>query len=128
MHKFATQSLFVLSEPFYYFTDIHPSTEDYSILSRMLAHYPGGTGWKNLLHLTQQINSEGEIMKKFDHGETRNLEIYGTKAAPLYDWENVRGVKISAYCGDKDFLEPPTAAKKSFDFMVNNQESIKFTI
>jgi len=36
-------------------------------------------------------------------------------------------MKISAYSGENDFLEPPTAAKKSFDFMVNNQESIKFT-
>lgn len=67
-------------------------------------------------------------MKKLDYGETMNFEMYGTKAAPFYDWENVRGVKISAYSGDKDFLEPPTAAKKSFDFMINNQESIKFTV
>jgi len=72
-----------MGEPFFGFTDINKGSENYDMIKRMAAHFPGGTGWKNLIHLTQQIISDGEVMRKFDHGEKRNFEIYGTKTAPL---------------------------------------------
>lgn len=69
-----------------------------------LAHYPEGTGWKNLVHYAQIINS-GRF-QRFDYGVKENLKRYGSKTPPEYDLSKIK-VKTALYSGDVDKLADP---------------------
>jgi len=99
-------------EPFYYFTDISPQSEDYTKIRKFAKHTPAGTSWKNLVHLTQQMRGEGDSMRLYDYGPEGNRLKYGQEKVKYYDFGLVRDTKISAYVGKKDFLEPPEGAIK----------------
>ena len=128
MHKWALYNTGFIYENFFIFTDINEKTEDYSKLRKFLEHFPAGSTWKNLIALTMQMRGEGDILTKYSYGPERNHQIYGSKDAKYYEVSNIRDLKISVYIGTNDFLEPPSAAKKGFARLTNNQENIKLTI
>ena len=127
LHKWFIYNMSFFYERLFIFTDISQDSEDYNMVKKFMMHFPAGTSWKNLVHLTQQMRGEGDIIKRYDYGPSRNHSVYGTKEAKHYELSNIKDVKISAYIGTKDFLEPLNAAKKGFARLTNNQENIKLT-
>ena len=128
MHKWTLYNIDFIYKKLFDSTDILKKTQDYSNFRHSSMHFPAGTAWKNLIHLTMQMRGEGDILTKYNQGPERNHQIYGSKDAKTYEVSNIRDLKISAYIGTNDFLEPPSAAKKGFARLTNNQENIKLTI
>uniref|UniRef100_A0A2C9JRY0 Lipase n=1 Tax=Biomphalaria glabrata TaxID=6526 RepID=A0A2C9JRY0_BIOGL len=74
-----------------------------------VAHTPGGTSVRNILHWSQAINSMK--FQHFDYGSTKeNLKHYGQPTPPLYDPRKVK-VPVAIFRGDNDWLADPTDIK-----------------
>ncbi|KAK7502358.1 hypothetical protein BaRGS_00006311 [Batillaria attramentaria] len=70
-----------------------------------IAHSPGGTSVKNILHYAQGVNTN--VFQMFDYGSAAaNMAHYGQPTPPLYHPENMK-VPVITYCGDKDPLADP---------------------
>jgi len=69
-----------------------------------MSHTPAGTSTKNILHLSQMINS-GKFCK-YDYGKLGNQERYGSDKPPEYDLSRVRVPTIVVY-GTLDVIAPP---------------------
>merc|ERR1711976_620408 len=74
------------------------------------------------------MRGKGDILTKYSYGPKRNHQIYGTKDPKYYEISSIKDLKISAYVGTNDFLEPPSAAKKGLARLTSNQENMKFTL
>ncbi|KAK7502357.1 hypothetical protein BaRGS_00006310 [Batillaria attramentaria] len=78
------------------------------IMSRVpvyIAHSPGGTSVKNILHFAQGVNSG--LFRKFDYGSAaENQAHYGQPTPSVYLPENCK-VPVVAYTGGHDILADP---------------------
>ena len=46
-------------------------------------YVPVGTSSKNIIHWMQMYNTKR--LARYDYGEKKNMQIYGTKEPPIYD-------------------------------------------
>jgi len=69
-----------------------------------MSHTPAGTSTKNILHLSQMINS-GKF-SKYDYGKYGNRERYGSDTPPEYDLSKVK-VPTVVVSGTMDAIAPP---------------------
>jgi len=69
-----------------------------------MSHTPAGTSTKNVLHLSQMVNS-GKF-NKYDYGKLGNQERYGSDKPPEYDLSKVRVPTVVVY-GTMDVIAPP---------------------
>lgn len=72
-----------------------------SNLPVFFAHLPGGSSTKQLLHYGQEIVS-GKF-QKFDYGQKKNKEVYGTKMPPEYPVGKITAPVALFYC-EEDWL------------------------
>lgn len=65
-------------------------------------YVPAGTSSKNIRHWMQMYNTKR--LARYDYGEKKNLEIYGTKKPPIYDLSIFRNYTIKSflYTSDSD--------------------------
>ena len=70
----------------------------------LYAHAPAGSGWKNLIHYGQIINSFR--FQRFDYGMKGNQERYGSVVPPLYDLSAI-DIQMIIASGSKDSLADP---------------------
>lgn len=62
-----------------------------------MGHYPGGTSIKALIHWYQILQEEeGNIIRKYDYGESENLKRYGEQKPPVYEFKNI-GPEVPIY-------------------------------
>ena len=81
-----------------------------------LGHSPAGSGWRNLDHFSQIINSKQ--FQRYDYGKDINLEKYGTETPPLYNLSQC-GVKIGVFHGDLD----PASNPIDIDWLLDESQS-----
>ncbi|KAK7002848.1 gastric triacylglycerol lipase-like isoform X1 [Biomphalaria glabrata] len=87
---------------------------DYSSLNKTrvpvyIAHNPGGTSVRDILHWAQAINSKN--FQHYDYGSAQeNMIHYGQPTPPLYDPKKVK-VPVAIFRGDQDWLADPTDVK-----------------
>lgn len=67
----------------------------------IFAHTPSGAATKQFEHYAQTMMS-GKF-RRFDHGETKNVEIYGSKTPPEYPVEDITA-PIAILYSDNDWL------------------------
>ncbi|KXJ18069.1 putative lysosomal acid lipase/cholesteryl ester hydrolase [Exaiptasia diaphana] len=67
----------------------------------ILAHFPSGTSFKNIIHFGQVIYS-GQT-RRFDYGYFGNLRRYGKPKPPLYDVSKIT-IPVVMYLGQHDTL------------------------
>jgi pimeloyl-ACP methyl ester carboxylesterase len=84
----------------------HQAAFNLSRMEVMVAHEPGGTSVKNMIHWGQLISS-GRF-QKFDYGVVGNLEMYNQTTAPLYDISQIDPkLPIALIYGLEDELADP---------------------
>jgi len=84
----------------------HQGAFNLSRMEVMVAHEPGGTSVRNMVHWGQLINS-GKF-QKFDYGKDGNMAHYGIPTPPLYNIGNINSkLPIALIYGDKDELADP---------------------
>lgn len=69
-----------------------------------MAHFPEGSGWRNLIHYAQIIKSQK--FQRFDFGEEENMKKYDQATPPEYDLSNIK-VQFAIGHGDLDTLADP---------------------
>lgn len=84
-------------------TDRDPSQLDKSQMYFFLKHNPSRAGTKSFKHFAQQIVNFDGHMRKYDYGESKNVDIYGTSKPPIYDISKIK-VPVYIYFGDNDLL------------------------
>jgi pimeloyl-ACP methyl ester carboxylesterase len=67
----------------------------------IMAHVPGGTSIRGVVHFAQMIVSG--IFRMFDYGTDKNLEVYGQSTPPQYHPRDIR-VPVTLFWSDKDSL------------------------
>ncbi|KAK1137188.1 hypothetical protein K0M31_001712 [Melipona bicolor] len=92
---------------------------DKSMLPLILGHFPAGSSAKQIIHYGQNVLSGS--FRKFDHGPTKNLKIYGSTQPPKYDLEKVK-TPITIFYSENDFLTDPTDITKLTDKLPNVTE------
>ncbi|KAJ3640680.1 hypothetical protein Zmor_027226 [Zophobas morio] len=73
---------------------------------------------KIVYHYYQTYISDG-LFRRYDHGEARNLEIYGTKEPTSYPLENIK-VPVHIVHGANDNIDCPTANEKLYNTLSKN--------
>ena len=65
-------------------------------------YVPAGTSSKNIRHWMQMYNTKR--LARYDYGEKKNMEIYGTKKPPIYDLSIFTKYKVKSflYTSDSD--------------------------
>ncbi|XP_014365343.2 lipase 1 [Papilio machaon] len=73
-------------------------------LRALYGHFPAGTSVRTMARYGQALLSEG--YRKYDHGETNNMKVYGTPTAPFH---NLSAVRVPTYIlhGNNDRLVDP---------------------
>lgn len=61
----------------------------------MITHEPGGSSSNNALHWVQCYRNG--VMKKFDYGPKKNLEIYGSETPETYCLEHLQSLPFKTY-------------------------------
>lgn len=67
----------------------------------IMGHFPSGSSLRNMDHF-QQIIRKGKFAK-YDFGEKKNLEVYGTKEPPVYNLANI-DFPVHLFVGEYDKL------------------------
>uniref|UniRef100_A0A8R1DPS2 Lipase n=1 Tax=Caenorhabditis japonica TaxID=281687 RepID=A0A8R1DPS2_CAEJA len=67
-----------------------------------LAHTPAGSSSNIVAHFDQMMSYGG--IPAYDMGEERNMEIYGQKWPPQYNFSNITDVPIYLFWSDDDWL------------------------
>lgn len=69
----------------------------------MITHQPGGSSANNAMHWVQCFRSGG-IMKNFDFGQEKNMELYGRQTPPAYSLKHLLVLPFNTYLfkGNKD--------------------------
>ncbi|CAD0199428.1 unnamed protein product [Chrysodeixis includens] len=70
----------------------------------IFSHVPAGASTKQLEHYSQSVIS-GKFAR-FDYGEFKNFEVYGSKSPPEYQVEKV-SVPVAIFYADNDWLAAP---------------------
>ena len=65
------------------FADADSSVDNLDRVKSFLTHMPSGTGYRNLLHYGQIINSDR--FQRYDFGNQENLKRYGVSQPPIYE-------------------------------------------
>jgi len=72
----------------------------------VVAHEPGVTSVKNMVHWAQQVRSK--LFQRYDYGTQGNMIEYGQSTAPLYNVSDIsRQIPIVVFWGGKDELADP---------------------
>ncbi|KAJ2952329.1 hypothetical protein O0L34_g4613 [Tuta absoluta] len=72
---------------------------DDEFMNVALKHFPAGVSKMNLLHFAQI--SKAQRFQQYDHGPTKNLELYGFSCPPEYDLNKVT-MKVELIVGQND--------------------------
>jgi len=84
----------------------HQAAFNLSRMEVMVAHEPGGTSVKNMIHWGQFIHSKK--FTKFDYGKAGNLIQYNQTTPPIYDIKNIDPrLPIALFYGALDDLADP---------------------
>lgn len=81
-------------------------------VSNFVARFPCGSSVKNLNHFGQLIKSDKFC--KFDYGQAKNLQIYGTKTPPNYNLTKITE-PIHLFVGEYDRLADLTDTKRLYN-------------
>lgn len=65
----------------------------------MAETHPAGSSTEQIVHYMQSISTG--LFRQYDHGEKKNLAIYGQSEPPAYNISNIKA-RISLYFGDND--------------------------
>jgi lysosomal acid lipase/cholesteryl ester hydrolase len=102
-----TQRLFFQScmNLFYFpIVGFNPTEYDYDFTVTLFSHTQVGTSKKNMLHYLQLFTT-GKF-QQFDYGLFKNLEVYGTATAPLYDFTKI-SMDVYVLSAKNDKIAPP---------------------
>lgn len=89
-----------------FFADMEVSQDNTDRFPVNLAHEPGGTSIMDMEHWQQNLNWSPQGFKKFDYGQTTNMQVYGQPTPPDYDLTRVPG-PIAFFFGTEDRLSTP---------------------
>lgn len=101
-------------------TDKDARKLDHSQYHFYLRHNPSRTNLKSVKHFVQQIINYDGFLRKFDYGETINIEKYGQNKPPAYDVTSIN-VPVYMYYGDNDVL----CTKNNVDRLVSEIKNNK---
>jgi hypothetical protein len=98
------------------------STEniDWNLIKHVYYYQPGGTSTKNLIHWLQILNKPE--VTQYDHGEDKNMIVYGQLDPPKYDLGKLEEFNIDMfittsdgdpYCVNEDYKHMMEIFKKS---------------
>ena len=86
------------------FSDSTPSVNEISSIKTFLSHYPTGSSFRILQHLTQLARTCE--FESFDYGAAKNRFIYGTDSPKIYNLTNIT-IPVALYVGEYDTLSTP---------------------
>ncbi|XP_053609807.1 lipase member K-like [Plodia interpunctella] len=78
-----------------------PKQLEYDFTRILLWNFPSGTSRRNLMHYAQ-VGTTG-VFAQFDYGSEKNLEVYGSKNAPVYNLTKVT-FNVGLFLGANDLL------------------------
>lgn len=91
----------------------NPDSHNEQVYQNIIKHFPDGTSLRNLARYGQAGSSDR--FQRYDFGESGNMERYGTREPPSYNFQNVR-VPVLLVQGRRDWLvnitEVESLAKK----------------
>ena len=87
------------------FTDSDPKLISATGLETFLGHFPAGASFQQIHHFSQEIVAQKFQM--YDHGEEKNMQLYGAPQPPMYNMFNIQGFPIALMGGLADKLASP---------------------
>jgi len=99
-----------------------PSTDNLNItrLPIYLSHSPAGTSTKNVLHFSQEVNSDK--FRMFDYGTVGNRKEYGTLTPPEYQPSKMK-VPVALFHSAIDWQADP----EDVDWLVSQLQTVVFS-
>lgn len=88
---------------FHLTTDKKPQFLDLENMPHYLSFAPSGASRKSFQHFTQLMFTDDPRFQKYDYGESKNLELYGTKKPPVFDISKIK-TKVAIFYGENDNL------------------------
>lgn len=86
------------------------SQYDGEVVGNIFSYYPRETSLKNLQHLTQCQHAG--VLQHFDHGEEKNLELYGSKTPQPIEFSGLK-TPTALFFGTKDLVVPADTYDKT---------------
>lgn len=77
-----------------------------NLVTIAFAHFPDGTSTRALAHLAQRVVFN--TFSFYDWGETKNIELYNTPIAPIYNLSRIDNQYMIFFSGMNDYLADPT--------------------
>ena len=84
--------------------ELDPSVNDYIAVQRLGSYFTQGFSIKSLEYW-MQIYSQHRFAK-FDRGQSKNVQLYGSNEPPIVDISSIRDVPIALMVGEYDKLVP----------------------
>ncbi|CDW78774.1 ab-hydrolase associated lipase region family protein [Stylonychia lemnae] len=81
-------------------TDKDPSLDDVSRLQVFFGHYPSGSSVRQIDHYAQIV--EAKEFRRYDYGESGNMQKYNQTVPPLIDITKISRVPIAMFVGNQD--------------------------
>lgn len=89
-----------------WFADESVDADNLARLPVMVAHEPGGTSCMDMEHWQQLLDTDKQVMRKYDYGSSMNMQVYGQPTPPDYDLSKVPG-PIAFWSGVYDKVADP---------------------
>lgn len=71
----------------------------------ILSHNFPGTSLKTAIHFLQELHSGGDF-RRYDHGTSKNMELYGSVTPPSYNLSAIT-IPVHIMSGLNDYLVGP---------------------
>ena len=97
------KTTFLCSYIFHLTTDKKPEFLDLENMPEYLSYAPSGAARKAFQHYTQLMFTDDPRFQKYDYGESKNMELYGSKKPPIFDITRIK-TKTAIFYGENDNL------------------------
>lgn len=89
--------------------DADPSFDNVDRFPIFLQHVPSGAATRQYFHYRQFFiqSKTHPVFNKYDFGSKKNLQVYGTRTPPVYDFSNIK-IPVKGFVGLEDRLGDPT--------------------